>query len=93
MLVLTPWAQVVTYTCEECGFETYQEVTGRSFMPLDKCKSPVCVQYNSNNKLMQSRGSKFQKFQELKIQELPSQVPTGHIPRMMTVPVSICKLL
>ena len=81
-----PLAKVVTYTCEECGYETYQEVTGRSFMPLDKCKSPVCVQYNNNNKLlMQSRGSKFSKFQELKIQELPSQVPTGHIPRMMTV--------
>ncbi len=81
-----PQAKVVTYTCEECGFETYQEVTGRTFMPIEKCKSPVCVQYNSNSKLlMQSRGSKFIKFQELKIQELPGQVPTGHIPRMMTV--------
>lgn len=81
-----PLAKVVTYTCEECGYETYQEVTGRTFMPIDKCKSPVCAQYNSNSKLlMQSRGSKFSKFQELKIQELPGQVPTGHIPRMMTV--------
>jgi DNA replication licensing factor MCM7 len=81
-----PQAKVVTYACEECGFETYQEVTGRTFMPIEKCKSPVCVQYNSNSKLlMQSRGSKFCKFQELKIQELPGQVPTGHIPRMMTV--------
>lgn len=81
-----PLAKVVTYTCEECGYETYQEVTGRNFMPLDKCKSPVCTQYNSNAKLlMQTRGSKFSKFQELKIQELPGQVPTGHIPRVMTV--------
>jgi DNA replication licensing factor MCM7 len=81
-----PLAQVVTYSCEECGYETYQEVTARNFMPLDKCKSPVCTQYNTNAKLlMQTRGSKFSKFQELKIQELPGQVPTGHIPRVMTV--------
>ncbi|EKX47330.1 minichromosome maintenance protein 7 [Guillardia theta CCMP2712] len=81
-----PLAKVVTYTCEECGWEAYQEVTGRSFYPLDKCKSPQCQQFNSNSKLlMQTRGSKFVKFQEIKIQELPDQVPTGHIPRMMTV--------
>ncbi|KAJ1474037.1 MCM2/3/5 family-domain-containing protein [Baffinella frigidus] len=34
---------------------------------------------------VQTRGSKFIKFQEVKVQELPDQVPTGHIPRMMTV--------
>jgi MCM OB domain len=34
---------------------------------------------------LQTRGSKFQKFQELKIQELPSQVPMGHVPRSMSV--------
>lgn len=83
-----PLAKVVTYTCEQCGFEVYQEVTGRSFMPLDKCPSPACQQYKSNQKLLiQTRGSKFLKFQELKVQELPDQVPTGHIPRMMTVHV------
>ena len=46
----------------------------------------MCQQYNTNSKLIaQTRGSKFTKFQELKVQELPDQVPTGHIPRMMTV--------
>jgi DNA replication licensing factor MCM7 len=34
---------------------------------------------------LQTRGSKFIKFQELKIQELPSQVPMGHVPRSMSV--------
>jgi len=83
-----PLAKVVTYTCEQCGFEVYQEVTARSFMPLDKCPTESCQQYKSNSKLLiQTRGSKFVKFQELKVQELPDQVPTGHIPRMMTVQV------
>jgi DNA replication licensing factor MCM7 len=34
---------------------------------------------------LQTRGSKFVKFQELKLQELPNQVPMGHIPRSMSV--------
>ena len=34
---------------------------------------------------MQTRGSKFMKFQDLKIQEHSDQVPVGHIPRTMTV--------
>ena len=36
---------------------------------------------------MQTRGSKFVKFQEIKLQEMPSQVPIGHTPRTMTVHV------
>ena len=36
----------------------------------------------------QTRGSKFTKYQEVKLQELPNQVPIGHIPRSMTVHVT-----
>ena len=34
---------------------------------------------------LETRGSKFTKFQEIKLQELPSQVPMGHIPRSLSV--------
>lgn len=34
---------------------------------------------------LQTRGSKFVKFQELKVQEHSDQVPVGHIPRTMTI--------
>ena len=34
---------------------------------------------------LQTRGSKFMKYQELKIQEHNDQVPVGNIPRSMTV--------
>ena len=34
---------------------------------------------------LQTRGSKFMKYQELKIQEHSDQVPVGNIPRTMTV--------
>ena len=35
--------------------------------------------------LTQTRGSKFVKYQELRVQELPDQVPVGHIPRSVVV--------
>lgn len=36
-------------------------------------------------KKSKTRGSRFMRYQEARIQELPDQVPIGHIPRAMTV--------
>ncbi|XP_050874786.1 DNA replication licensing factor MCM7 [Lathyrus oleraceus] len=78
--------QVAVYTCEDCGFEIYQEVTARIFMPLFECPSRRCVMNKSKgNVILQLRASKFLRFQEAKIQELAEHVPKGHIPRTMTV--------
>lgn len=80
-----PLVSVVTYSCDSCGFEIYQTVNGRTFMPLNKCPSSSCSKNRNSGRLhMQVRGSKFVKYQEIKIQELPEQVPVGHIPRSMT---------
>ncbi|GBG59606.1 hypothetical protein CBR_g49870 [Chara braunii] len=81
-----PLMSVATYTCDICGFEIYQEVTGRTFMPLVECPSARCKMNNMKGQLhLQTRGSKFIKFQEAKIQEMADQVPKGNIPRSMTV--------
>ncbi|XP_020686871.1 DNA replication licensing factor MCM7 [Dendrobium catenatum] len=81
-----PLMQVAVYTCEECGFEIYQEVTARVFMPLYECPSVRCKTNNTKgNLILQLRASKFLKFQEAKIQELSEHVPKGHIPRSLTV--------
>ncbi|GAB2226452.1 hypothetical protein Droror1_Dr00022260 [Drosera rotundifolia] len=81
-----PLMKVAVYTCEDCGFEIYQEVTARSFMPLFQCPSRRCDTNKSKGSLiLQLRASKFLKFQEAKIQELAEHVPKGHIPRSMTV--------
>ncbi|BBH10466.1 Minichromosome maintenance 2/3/5 family protein [Prunus dulcis] len=81
-----PLMQVAVYTCEECGFEIYQEVTARVFMPLFECPSRRCITNRTKgNLILQLRASKFLKFQEAKIQELSEHVPKGHIPRTMTV--------
>ncbi|ESN91580.1 hypothetical protein HELRODRAFT_96289 [Helobdella robusta] len=81
-----PMMQVATYTCDQCGAETYQPVTSTSFMPLTFCPGQECTTNKSGGRLfLQTRGSKFTKFQEIKIQEHSDQVPVGNIPRGMTV--------
>ena len=78
---------MATYSCDACGIEVYQVVGNKKeFMPATFCPSNACRQAKKGDSLhMQTRGSKFVKFQELKLQELPSQVPMGHIPRSMSV--------
>ena len=81
-----PKITVATYTCDQCGSETYQPVGGASFIPLEKCESDTCKTNKSNGRLfLQTRGSRFMKFQEVKVQEHSDQVPVGNIPRTMSV--------
>uniref|UniRef100_UPI00398F0D7C DNA replication licensing factor mcm7-B-like n=1 Tax=Pristiophorus japonicus TaxID=55135 RepID=UPI00398F0D7C len=65
-----PMMVVATYTCDQCGAETYQPIQSPTFMPLIMCPSRECQTNKSGGRLyLQSRGSKFVKFQEIKIQE------------------------
>jgi DNA replication licensing factor MCM7 len=79
-----PSIAVATYTCAKGGFEVYQEVMSRSFMPLHTCPASNCC--GATGRLhLQTRGCKFLKFQEVKIQEEADEVPVGHVPRQLTV--------
>ena len=81
-----PLLQVATYTCDQCGSETYQPIGATAFMPLIMCPADDCRVNKSGGRLhLQTRGSKFVKFQELKVQEHSDAVPVGHIPRAITV--------
>ena len=63
-----PMMVVATYTCDQCGAETYQTVTGTAFMPLLMCPAEDCRVNKSGGRLhLQTRGSKFVKFQEVKV--------------------------
>jgi len=82
-----PNCVVATYTCDACGAEIYQEISRqREFLPHRECPAPQCPG-KGESLFLQTRGSKFIKFQEWKLQELPGQVPMGHIPRSMPVHV------
>lgn len=81
-----PLVSVATYVCDVCGHELYQPVDAREFMPLNQCMSEVCQRNAVKGKIyLQTRGSKFERFQELRLQELPDQVPVGSVPRSITV--------
>ncbi|XP_054272412.1 DNA replication licensing factor Mcm7 [Macrosteles quadrilineatus] len=81
-----PMMVVATYTCDQCGAETYQPVNSLTFMPIVMCPSDDCRVNKSGGRLyLQSRGSKFMKFQEVRIQEHSDEVPVGNIPRPLTV--------
>ena len=83
---IKPMAVVAAYSCDKCGSEVFQDVTSQSWSPLTQCPSDQCKRNNTKGVLhMQTRGCKFLKFQEMKLQELTDQIPIGHIPRYMTV--------
>lgn len=64
------------------------QVNAKSFMPLTQCVSLRCQSNRVRGKLfMQTRGSRFVPYQEVRLQELPEHVPVGHIPRSMAVHV------
>lgn len=65
-----PMLVVATYSCDRCGAETYQPINGLSFMPVADCPSDDCRVNKAGGRLyLQTRGSKFVKFQEIRIQE------------------------
>jgi DNA replication licensing factor MCM7 len=82
-----PLVEVATHICYQCGFEIYQEVgLKENFTPISCCPSEHCQRNNLTGKLfMQTRGSKFVSYQEVKLQEKPDEVPVGNIPRSLTV--------
>ena len=81
-----PTVEVNAYVCDRCGSEVFQPITSKTFGPLVECPSEDCKTNQSKGQLHHStRASKFQPFQEVKIQEMAEQVPVGHIPRMLSV--------
>lgn len=69
-----PMMTVATYTCDRCGAETYQPIGSMAFTPIIECPSDDCRVNKAGGRLyLQTRGSKFVKFQEVKIQEHVSQ--------------------
>jgi len=81
-----PMMKVATYICDVCGNEIYQLINKKKYSPVTECPSQQCQQ-NRNKRpvLPQTRGSKFVKFQEIRLQESPEEVPEGNVPRSIIV--------
>lgn len=73
-----PLIAVATYLDVTSGIEVFQEVHGPMFTPIDKGAKHVNPQ---GEPLLQMRGSKLVKFQQIKLQEMSDEVPTSATPR------------
>ncbi len=79
-----PMLSHASYSCDTCSFEHTHGVEGKTFMPMTACET--CTKNKNFGKLhMNHSRSKWVKYQELTVQELSKDVPTGDIPRTMTV--------
>ena len=86
MTDVKPFLKVASYSCDICGYETYQVNHQRTYMPLLDCQSEQCRNNRSHGDIMQiNRASKFLSFQEITIQEPTTEVPTGHVPRSIKI--------
>lgn len=80
-----PMMEVACFTCDGCGHKVVKEIICEYFVPDSECPSRTC---SSKGKLfLETRDSKFIKYQEVKVQELSEDVPVGHIPRSLHVQV------
>uniref|UniRef100_A0A7S3QKH7 DNA replication licensing factor MCM7 n=1 Tax=Dunaliella tertiolecta TaxID=3047 RepID=A0A7S3QKH7_DUNTE len=77
-----PLVTVAAYTDVETGHELYQEVLGRSFTPLD-AQDPY--QKKKIPPALETRGCRFTRFQEARLQEAVEEVPEGSTPRTMRI--------
>ncbi|KAG0672906.1 Mcm2-7 hexameric complex component [Pichia californica] len=83
-----PSIEIQAYTCDACGYESFQEIKSKTFNPKIDCDSEICQRNKKPGRLFPStRASKFLPYQDVKIQELASDVPPGSIPRMLTIHV------
>lgn len=67
-----PLLLVNAYTCDTCGSETFQDVSGKQFQPIIDCPNEnECKKNGIHGSLhMQTRACRFSPFQEVKIQEM-----------------------
>lgn len=81
-----PLIRIASYSCSQCSEETFQVVDSPTFLPRTICQSAQCKSAPRPGTLtLQTRGSKFSKFQMIRVQEQANEVPAGHIPRALTV--------
>ena len=76
-----PLISVATYLDITSNVEIFQEVLGPMFTPVDKTSKSAKDVNPKGEPVLQMRGSKLVKFQQVKIQEMADEVPTSATPR------------
>lgn len=81
--MVKPRMHIVAYHCHACNGEIFQVIDGDSYKPMTQCPTPTCKSNKTSNLEQKLRGSKFTRFQEVRIQEPHHEVPVGSVPRQI----------
>merc|ERR1712187_557139 len=86
-----PLISVCTYLTDDSSEGTktlFQVINSMSYMPYTKVSGQLAAKIGIKTGtplILQTRGSKFEKYQEIKVQEISFQVPPGPVPRTILV--------
>lgn len=83
-----PYCSVAAYVCDACTTEVYQSIgttKQREFVPAFYCPACNSTKTTAESLSFEPRSSLFVSYQDVWIQEVPSQVPMGHVPRRLHV--------
>ncbi|GFE53933.1 DNA replication licensing factor [Babesia ovis] len=81
--LLKPRVQVATYECDMCHGHTYKAIQGPNFLPITDCVD-CSTRNNARGTLkFHSRLSKFDKYQELRVQEPLYHLAEGELPKSL----------
>ncbi|EDO07084.1 minichromosome maintenance family protein [Babesia bovis T2Bo] len=81
--LLKPRVQVATYECDSCHSHTYKAIQGPNFLPITDCVD--CITRNNTRGTLKfhPRLSKFDKYQELRVQEPLYHLSEGELPKSL----------
>ncbi|ORM40313.1 DNA replication licensing factor MCM7 [Babesia sp. Xinjiang] len=81
--LLKPRVQVATYECDSCHGHTYKAIQGPNFLPITDCVE--CSTRNNTRGTLKfhPRLSKFEKYQEMRVQEPLYHLAEGELPKSL----------
>ncbi|GIX65555.1 DNA replication licensing factor MCM7, putative [Babesia caballi] len=81
--LLKPRVQVATYECDGCHAHTYKAIQGPTFMPITDCVDCSSRASSRGTLKFHTRLSKFDKYQEVRVQEPLCHLADGELPKSL----------
>lgn len=81
--ILKPRVQVATYECDCCHSHTYKAIQGPNFLPITDCVECTTRRNARGTLKFHSKLSKFEKYQEVRVQEPLYHLADGELPKSL----------
>ena len=81
-----PMMTLAAYQCSSCSYAMFQVVRTEAFTPVYHCPTNQCrTNRSEGTEVPHYRLSTFALYQEVRVQEISTEVPTGCVPKALTV--------